>query len=399
MENQTVSTNYIPLQPPYKIIKHGNKIGVQIGIQRVTITGGNPFKIETHDYPVVAAEDRITALKDNDYRVDGSCDGVVWDNVESKQVSVLCKTGVQLEWQQFITILWHDHIRLGDPRQQINKLYISKKILNYNRCMMLPLPGSYTIHLRTESLAGNMPSVVRSSEEDVFALNVAWTDNLEELENRLVSDLTEYLLILSPNRSTNLWHLKYATEEEQLVPLVEKLNANSQATSFRHRIMSSFTITAVIPYEEKDTLHSAQPVKEHGEHYYGKDISIFDPNLDEKKIAQTIMSLNRSKSDNKKIADRNFCLILYNVFSSHPGCLITHDKTKFLDWIKFNCKIHFETPDLKKVKLDSEEELKIDTYHAEFANKQSNGKWFLKKQYYKTDVCGNTLQSIDGISW
>lgn len=398
MDNKTVSTNYVGLQPPYNIIKHGNKIGLQIGIQRVTITSFNPLKTETHDYPVVAAENRITALKDNDYRVDGSCDGVVWDNVESKLVSVLCKTGVQLEWQQFITILWHDHARLGDPRQQINKLYIYKKIINYNRCMMLPLPGSYTIHLRTESLAGNMPSVVHSSEEDVFALNVAWTDNLEELENQLVSDLTEYLLILSPNHSTNLWHLKYATEEEQLVPLVERLNANSQATSFRHRIMSSFTITAVIPYEEKDILHSAQPVKEHGEHYYGKDISIFHPNLDEKKIAQTIMSLNRSKSDNKKIAHRNFCLILYHVFSSHPGCLTINNKTKFLDWIKFNCKIYFETHDLKKVELDNEEEQRVDIYHAEFADKQPNGNWYFKRQYYKTDVCGNTLQSIDGIS-
>ena len=129
MDNQTVNTYYVALQPPYKIIKHGNKIGVQIGTQRVVVAGGNPFRTETHDYPVVAAENRIAALKDNDYRLDGSSDGEIWDNVETKNVSVLCDAGVCLEWEQFIEILWHDHARLGNPRQQINKVYLFNKIV------------------------------------------------------------------------------------------------------------------------------------------------------------------------------------------------------------------------------------------------------------------------------
>jgi hypothetical protein len=254
MDNQTVNTYYVALQPPYKIIKHGNKIGVQIGTQRVVVAGGNPFRTETHDYPVVAAENRIAALKDNDYRLDGSSDGEIWDNVETKNVSVLCDAGVCLEWEQFIEILWHDHARLGNPRQQINKVYLFNKIVSYNKHMMLPPPDLYTLHLHTLISEEGFPYVVRTKKEDVFALNVEWSDNLIELENRLVSDLKSYLLILSPNRRTNFWQMHYETEEDRLRPLMERLNANPKATSFRNQIMASFTVKAIPPYEKKPTV-------------------------------------------------------------------------------------------------------------------------------------------------
>lgn len=253
MDNQTVNTYYVALQPPYKIIKHGNKIGVQIGTQRVVVAGGNPFRTETHDYPVVAAENRIAALKDNDYRLDGSSDGEIWDNVETKNVSVLCDAGVCLEWEQFIEILWHDHARLGNPRQQINKVYLFNKIVSYNKHMMLPPPDLYTLHLHTLISEEGFPYVVRTKKEDVFALNVEWSDNLIELENRLVSDLKSYLLILSPNRRTNFWQMHYETEEDRLRPLMERLNANPKATSFRNQIMASFTVKAIPPYEKKES--------------------------------------------------------------------------------------------------------------------------------------------------
>ena len=94
--------------------------------------------------------------------------------------------------------------------------------------------------------------MVRTKKEDVFALNVEWSDNLIELENRLVSDLKSYLLILSPNRRTNFWQMHYETEEDRLRPLMERLNANPKAISFRNQIMASFTVKAIPPYEKKE---------------------------------------------------------------------------------------------------------------------------------------------------
>jgi hypothetical protein len=260
--DKIVSTTYVPLQPPFKIIKHGNKIGVQIGTQRITIAGGSPFRVENRNYPVVAAEDRIKALRDNKLSFDSSCEGDVWDNVESKEVSVLCELGTQLRWMDFIKILWHDHSRLSNRCEQIQKVHIFKKIIKYNGSQELPSPGLHTIHLLTET-SGGTPEVVCSARDDVFALNVKWTDDVVALEQSIVNDLMEYLLILSPNRSACWWRMTYETEEEQLRPLIDRLNANAKATSFRNTLMASFTLTAVKPYEEKidrtDTKPSSHP--------------------------------------------------------------------------------------------------------------------------------------------
>ena len=258
MDNKIVSTTYVPLQPPYKIIKHGYKIGVQIGTQRVTIAGGSPLKIETRNYPVVAAEDRIKALRDEKFTVDSSCEGEVWDNVESKEVSVLCELGTQLHWMDFIKILWHDHSRLGNHCEKIQKVHIFNKIIRYNGSQELPSPGFHTIHLLTE-MSGGMPEVVCSARDDVFALNVAWADDPALLASSLEADLLDYLLIIAPNRSANYWHLTYETADERLLPVVERLNASRRATSFKNTIMGSFTVTAVLPYEENVNRTDTKP--------------------------------------------------------------------------------------------------------------------------------------------
>lgn len=146
--------------------------------------------------------------------------------------------------------------------------------------------------------------------------------------------------------------------------------------------------------EQKTTLSHD---KQHGIDYYGEDIAIFHENLDPGKIANKIQLLDRKKAGGKKIAARNFILILYNVFSNHPGCMTTMQKTKFVKWVKYNCKIYFEVNHLKNVELDDEEKQKIDLYHAEFANKQPKGKWFFKKEFYQIDPITNVpKKSIDG---
>lgn len=393
MEERIISANYRPLQPPYKIIKHGNKIGVWIGTHVITISKVNPFKIETHNYPVVAAEDRFDLLQSDKAAFDGSNDGEVWDNVESKWVSVLCEVGAQLTWQDFIKILWRDHARFSKLSQKIQKNLIYDKLIKYNKSMYLPSPGMHTIHLRTKGTDGK-PEVVCSSESDTFALNVEWTDNPSGLEQRLVDDLCDYLLILAPNRSPRLWKMIYETEEERLRPLVDRLNANPTATGFRNRVMASFTLHAIIPYGE-DEIQPEQPSppqEVHGENYYGKDVEVFNDSLNPKKIAEKIIAINRNG-----IADRHFFLILYEVFNSLPGCLSNNKKSHFVNWMKFNCKIYFESPDLKKVDLSEDEKKKIEEYKGLFADKQINGRWIFNKTFYKTDSMGNPLKSIEKI--
>jgi hypothetical protein len=65
--------------------------------------------------------------------------------------------------------------------------------------------------------------------------------------------------------------------------------------------------------------------------------------------------------------------------------------------VKYNCKIYFESNDLKKISLSDAEEKKIEEYKAIFAVKQPNGKWIFNKKFYRTDSQGNSLQSIEKI--
>lgn len=131
-------------------------------------------------------------------------------------------------------------------------------------------------------------------------------------------------------------------------------------------------------------------VEEPGEHYYGKNVTIFHENLDPKKIAREIIAIDR-----KNMGERHFCFILYAVFNSLTGCLITKSKPKFLDWVKYNCSIYFESNDLKKIILSDDEKLKIDEYKAIFADKQIDGRWIFNKKFYKIDSQGNPLQGIE----
>ena len=269
MKQKNINTTYIPLQKPYRIIKYGNKMGVQIGTQVVTITYENPFKIETHNYPYVAIENNDTTSKDIPFDVDESSEGEVWDNVDSKKVYEIAKLDSPISWDYFIKVLWHDHARLGDRQQKIQKYYIFKKLLKYYQRMEVPGPGMYTIHLYTE-MREEKPYVVRSMEDDTFALNVAWHEDPEALEKAIEADLMDYLLILSPNRSTNNWILHYETQEERLLPLVERLNANDITTRFKNRIMGNFTVRCIMPYGD-----STPPLPHKRE--IKKDKKSFDP--------------------------------------------------------------------------------------------------------------------------
>lgn len=391
MDNKTVNTIYVASQPPYKIIKYGNKIGVQIGTQRVIIAGGNPFRTETHDSPVVAAENRIAALKDNDYILDGNCDGEVWDNIETKNVSVLCDAGVCLEWQQFIKILWHDHARLGDSRLPINKVFLFEKLVSYNKSMMLPSPDLYTLHLLTETSAEGIPYVVRTERDDVFAVNVEWTDSEDDLEKRLLADLRDYLLILSPNRSTNLWHMHYETEEERLRLLVERLNANPKATSFRKQMMASITIKALPPYEEKDTLIKPQDTQmeesvigkispSNIRYYYegwrnGKHGSICQTNgiyrFVEMKRGKSGMldDVNRNEEDNPIVA---IGIVAYWLqFNSRMDTVIKR-------MTKYNCEI----PKDIREQFDIYTQIRFEQFRKEHRDDPNTLDWDWEKEFY-----------------
>jgi len=110
MDNKIVSTAYVPLQPPYQIIKYDQDVAMQIGTLIVTVQkGAKDYQIETHSHPVVAYENKERpGMADNQLTSHQFLEGAVWNNVEVKDVSTVCLAGATLTWKQFLEVLDHE---------------------------------------------------------------------------------------------------------------------------------------------------------------------------------------------------------------------------------------------------------------------------------------------------
>ena len=387
METQ-ITTNFIPLQPPYPVIKHLYKIGVQIGIQIVTVAFGTPFKIETHRYPVVAAEDdkNLSSIKDLTQLGGAAATPVVWDNVDVDNVLVLFKLNAELNWTDLIKLLWEDQAKYADPRQLL-QTYMLMKLSSYCRSITLNAPGSCPIHLSLVTDADGQPLAVSSKHDDILALYAHWSDDAATMEGSILNNLQDYLLFVQQKMRIR-WPflLHYESTDERLSQLVERLNANPRTTSMRGILVTSITITADKPYKKDVPAPAPDPAPEseeppqHGEYYFGEDVKIFNKNLDPKKIADAIIRI-----DHTGISLRPFILMLYETLTSFPGILVDKEKTKFVSWIKHNCQLYHESRDLKKVQLTKAEKEKIEEYKAIFAVKQLNGTWIFNKKFNLPD--------------
>ena len=83
MGNVSISTNIERLQPPYKVIMHGNKIGVQIGVQTVTSIDNETLETrKSIKHPMVAVERKISSFEKEPLSIDASTVGEIWSDVE-----------------------------------------------------------------------------------------------------------------------------------------------------------------------------------------------------------------------------------------------------------------------------------------------------------------------------
>lgn len=405
MADEQFSTSYVPLQPPYQIIKYGHDIGMQIGTLIATkqIQGDekHPFRIETHSYPVVSYENKEIAPNDQNLFSHAFMEGVVWNRVELRSLSTICLSNSHLSWGQFISVLWSDHYR--SPKTQDIQTRIFKILPKYGVKIDLPTPGEYTINLLKET-NNELLKIVRSKEGDVFALNVVWNDDINVMVNGIIANLRYYLDIISPNRQAKGWTLTYTTTDDNLRSLVDKLNTNRYATVFWGAVVASFHLSAIIPYEEEtmnDDKRSADPnnqqQEEHGDYFYGKDCVVFHDNIDPEKVALAILKLDRSINNGKRqLGPNQFTRVLYEVFNNIHWLIPNIVKTQFVAWVKFNCQNYFEDKDLLAGMLNDEMKKKVDEYTDYFVIKQHNGKYTdRREQFFRKNKNGDLLQYIN----
>ena len=192
MEKNNFSTTYVPLQPPYQIIKYGKDIGMQIGTLIATskLDGDDeqPFRIETHSYPVVTYRNKFESHSLNPFLKNSFMEGVVWNRVELRDVTTLCFSDTKMTWHQFITLLWTDLARQG---------------------------------------VGGTIQYVRSSQLDAMAINILWDDDSEKMKIDFIAHIMSYQMavvaITNDVNANSEWSIRPETKDEKLIPLVELL--------------------------------------------------------------------------------------------------------------------------------------------------------------------------------
>lgn len=232
MDNKIVSTTYVPLQPPYQIIKYGKDVGMQIGTLIATsqLKGDKdqPFKVETHSYPVVTYGSKERAPKDRHLFSKVFMEGVVWNRVELRDVSTICLSDSHLEWQEYIDFLWEDIARTSQREEpHIDSL---RNLLDLGVEIAPPPQTKHIIHLQSYNGEWDPDiTMLRSDRDDILALNTVDLPCIEEMADRLLDQVWQYeMIMILSSKYKKGWELEYTTDEESLQPIVDEMNKLSK---------------------------------------------------------------------------------------------------------------------------------------------------------------------------
>ena len=239
--NNIVSTTYVPLQPPYQVIKYQNDVALQIGTLIVTIqkdgsANGPGYVIDTYSHPVVAYENKNKSEYANSQLTNHYfLEGAVWNNVEVRDVSTLCLSGARLSWEDFLAILEHEAMLESYRGMPDFNLYWQLKKLGIE--ILPPKARKASIQLCRVVQPEETGYSVQSHYGALLFLNasIKEEDKKGELhdvdEGKIVSNLMfqimGYRLILqdllfdSPEKA--LW-ITYKTKVKAFAPYVDSLN-------------------------------------------------------------------------------------------------------------------------------------------------------------------------------
>lgn len=261
MDHQIVSTAYVPLQPPYQVIKYDSDVAMQIGTLVVTVQkkGAKDYQIETHSHPVVAYEDKGSkALADEQLTSHQFLEGAVWNKVEVRDVTTVCLAGATLSWEQFLAVL--DHETLIYMHRKMPDIDIYWRLIKLGVKILPPEVRACTIHLQLmphpEELGLSLQSAPSSplflnvsvAEDEVDAEHVFysqekktwysddWKDG-QEVRFQLEGQLLKYNFVLRDllyGEEDNRFTVKYETNAEQYQKIVEQLNKADRFTNLSY---------------------------------------------------------------------------------------------------------------------------------------------------------------------
>lgn len=252
MENIITSTTYVPLQPPFQIIKYANDIGMQIGTFIVTIqkegnVNGMGYEIETHSHPVVVYENKGVTPKDRHLFDRQFLEGVVWSRVQVKDVSTICLENSCLPWMQFVDFLRVDMMRRrGIPRPAVHAYDVLRRL---GVDITMPEAKEHVVKLVARPTSEEEPiKAVETSYGSVFSL-IADASNEEVMLEQLKSQISSYMHVVHRQSFAQGFTVIYEAEAP-FKNVAEKLNADDICTNKGRAWLTSspVTIYQVHPY-------------------------------------------------------------------------------------------------------------------------------------------------------
>lgn len=233
MKEKIISTTYAPLEAPYQMIGYGATLGMQIGTLIVTATDEDceTYAIRTHSHPVVAYANK----RDGGYRKKRFAlpimEGVVWDQVELRDVTTICMVDEQrMSWQKYHDYLFNDlRMHYYSYPFSLNSFILLK---DFGIQVEWPEAGDYTIRLEKYANTDD-DLIVRSTQDSVFVMAIHHSDP-ESMENGLLLQLKAYYASMRFGRkpSGRVIRLTFSTFDPELEPIVAKLNAQREMTEY-----------------------------------------------------------------------------------------------------------------------------------------------------------------------
>lgn len=264
MTKSIVGTTYVPLRPPYQIIKYNKDVAIQIGTLIVTVQilddERAKYNIETHSHPVVTYEYKDRIDYSNRQLVEHEfLEGAVWNKVEVRDVTTVCLTGSTLSWTDFIRVLMHEswkkefkytpnlglywHLKRmgvkvlppeGEERTLSLNIDCSATHAGYALRSDLNAPLFLDVWATEGDVEGGKSMSFSEDGDDIYVFNpdtgkenvIHWRNN-EQIFNDVVTQLVDYRNVLRDLLSDNnvkQYIIRYTSEEKRFKELVNALN-------------------------------------------------------------------------------------------------------------------------------------------------------------------------------
>ncbi|MCR4836114.1 MAG: hypothetical protein K5899_06995 [Bacteroidaceae bacterium] len=256
-----VNSHYVPLQPPYPVIYYNGEVGMQIGTL-IVVEGldpsrphpyGNreaPYAIRTHSHPVVSYGNKQTGLITPNVEPNDWSEGVVWDNVQLRDVTVLCHApngtpGSSSQnaqgnepWVHFVAaqnipqrlygIVAQERLRNLFSNQQrfslTNVVRSLARIIPADLAIGIPEPNG-SLMLLKGGLRPGENSITSNHIMNLpgFFIAVKMEDSLEANLEAVKMQIEDYLNAVSAKREKV--HIEFKCRDEELQSLIDCLNA------------------------------------------------------------------------------------------------------------------------------------------------------------------------------